>query len=369
MAKILIADDDPGDRELLRRALERTGATLIAAENGAQALDLARRERPDLIVLDIVMPVIGGDEVISLLRADDLLRETPVVVVTGVAERGKVIRIIERGPDAYLLKPFDPQELRRRVGMLLGGRRTAGVPAEAKRGTPLVAVAHPTPEVRRAVRQAFAPLRFDAMEAETGPGLLDQAHRSPPTIAFLDVELPIINGADTARRLRSLHLERPIPLVAIARFENAQLSQRLRDAGFGAVLQPAFQAWEALATADQLLGARGFIRSTFDGVGVLHVLSAERAEHQADALVTSMAEEIQVEGGCGPGWMVNLLALQDLSTSLAPLCRAFQANGISTTVDLHFITGDEGQRLLIRCGVEEGHIHGNLEAAARSVRV
>lgn len=121
--KILIVDDDPSLRDLLRLALERAGHTVICAADGALALTHAARETPDLIVLDIGLPEMDGFEVCRRLRARS---DVPVLFLT--ARDDEVDRIVglEMGADDYVTKPFSPREVVARVAAIL---RRYGAPA------------------------------------------------------------------------------------------------------------------------------------------------------------------------------------------------------------------------------------------------
>jgi DNA-binding response OmpR family regulator len=113
---ILICDDERLLRELLRASLE-DGYRCVDAEDGEAALDLARELRPDLLVLDLMMPGRSGASVLHELRADDALRETPVVVVSAWShdEARAAVAAAER----FVQKPFAPDELRAIVDDLL----------------------------------------------------------------------------------------------------------------------------------------------------------------------------------------------------------------------------------------------------------
>ena len=118
---ILIVDDDAGVRSSLAAFLQRAGFEAPTVENGAQALDRIARDRPDLVLLDVVMPVLDGRETLrSLRRTGDWL---PVILLTEVGEASERAMALEEGADDYLNKPFDPQELTARVRAVL--RRSA----------------------------------------------------------------------------------------------------------------------------------------------------------------------------------------------------------------------------------------------------
>jgi len=121
---ILIADDRPSSRELLRLVLERAGYAVVEAEDGEQALAVARTENPDLILLDLQMPGLDGYGVLSALRRDARFVHLPVLALTASAMRGDRERILAAGFTDYLAKPAGPETLRDTVARLLE-RRTS----------------------------------------------------------------------------------------------------------------------------------------------------------------------------------------------------------------------------------------------------
>jgi two-component system, OmpR family, response regulator len=123
MAKtILVCDDQPTLRTLVRAALSEGDYSIVEARDGDEALRLVRSVRPDLVVLDMVMPGRSGLDVIEEIRFDARLSRTPVVLCS--ASRRSLDRESARdyGADRYLPKPFSPVELAQIVGELLGGR-------------------------------------------------------------------------------------------------------------------------------------------------------------------------------------------------------------------------------------------------------
>jgi response regulator RpfG family c-di-GMP phosphodiesterase len=112
---ILIVDDEPSGREALESILLNQGYTLVFAAGGVEALAKAREFSPDMILLDVMMPVMDGYEVCRSLRADPRLAEVPVVMVTALDDRDSRIQGIEAGADDFITKPIDRAELRARV--------------------------------------------------------------------------------------------------------------------------------------------------------------------------------------------------------------------------------------------------------------
>lgn len=120
---VLVTDDDPDLRDILRSVLEPDGFQVLEASDGQAALDLIRGQRPDLIILDYNMPRMDGMQVCAALKQDVLLRHVPIIMLTGRGEVNQKVEGMNAGVDDYLVKPFEPQELLARVRMVL--RRTS----------------------------------------------------------------------------------------------------------------------------------------------------------------------------------------------------------------------------------------------------
>jgi CheY-like chemotaxis protein len=115
-ATILVCDDDPSLRELVRAVLG-PGYRFVEAADGTEALEIARALRPDLIVLDVMLPGLSGIEVLEAIRTDDDLRDLKVVVITAWSHAEMEAQVA--GADRFVSKPFDPDELSRAVEELL----------------------------------------------------------------------------------------------------------------------------------------------------------------------------------------------------------------------------------------------------------
>jgi two-component system OmpR family response regulator len=126
MPKILVVDDDSHIRDVIRFALAREGHTVVEAENGTRGLMLAGAEKPDLIILDIMMPELDGTEVCRRLRAGG--DRTPIVFLSSRDDEIDRVLGLELGGDDYVGKPFSPRELVSRVKAILR-RATAPAPS------------------------------------------------------------------------------------------------------------------------------------------------------------------------------------------------------------------------------------------------
>ena len=121
--RILVVDDNPVNREMLTRHVAQLGHEAADAANGRLALEWLGREACDLVLLDVLMPELDGFATLRRMRADDRLREVPVIMISGLDEIASVVQGIEAGAEDYLAKPFDPVLLRARINASLEKKR------------------------------------------------------------------------------------------------------------------------------------------------------------------------------------------------------------------------------------------------------
>ncbi len=122
MAKvILIVEDDPKSLILARDLLQVSGYKTIEATDGEQGVELARTKKPDLILMDIQMPVLDGIEATRILKADAITRNIPVLALTASAMKEEEEKILQAGCNGYVSKPFDIQEFLKTVAEYLSG--------------------------------------------------------------------------------------------------------------------------------------------------------------------------------------------------------------------------------------------------------
>lgn len=126
--RILVVDDEPDITALVAYHLAKAGYRVSTAASGPDALKAAREERPDVVVLDLMLPGVGGYQVLEALRAREETRDVGVILLTARREEADRIRGLSLGADDYLTKPFSPQELTLRVAALL---RRLAAPAVA----------------------------------------------------------------------------------------------------------------------------------------------------------------------------------------------------------------------------------------------
>lgn len=122
-SQILLVQDDDSVRRSYRVNLELDGFTVVEASNGEEALRLARQAPPDLIVLDLMLPIVDGWHALGELKTDKELSPVPVVILTGSAEESEELRALERGALAFLGKPIDIEDLLVAVRRVFAPRR------------------------------------------------------------------------------------------------------------------------------------------------------------------------------------------------------------------------------------------------------
>ena len=120
---MLVVDDNEANRDLLARRVKRQGHTVTLAEDGARALELMQKEPFDLVLLDIMMPVMNGYQVLEHLKADPILRHIPVIVISALDDMESVVKCIELGAEDYLPKPFNKVLLNARISNCLEKKR------------------------------------------------------------------------------------------------------------------------------------------------------------------------------------------------------------------------------------------------------
>jgi len=128
--RILVVDDDKQIVRLVKAYLEQSGFQVFTAYDGSIALHVIRRERPDLVVLDLMLPDQDGWDITRTIRADPNLADTPIIMLTARIEDADKIVGLELGADDYITKPFNPREVVARVRAVL--RRAIGGPAQPR---------------------------------------------------------------------------------------------------------------------------------------------------------------------------------------------------------------------------------------------
>jgi signal transduction histidine kinase/CheY-like chemotaxis protein len=197
---ILVIDDNADSREVLRRTLEDDGHAVATAPSGEAGLGLARKLRPSLILLDVVMPGMGGWAVLKELKADPELRKIPVAMVSVVDD--EIRTGFALGAAEYLTKPVERERLIEVSRNLTAGGRHA-------------LVVEDDPAARRVVVRALESAGFEVDEAANGREGLARIAAHRPDLVLLDLMMPVMHGFEFMERLRADAATRDLPVVVL----------------------------------------------------------------------------------------------------------------------------------------------------------
>jgi PAS domain S-box-containing protein len=233
--RVLVVDDEPEVRAELRAYLEGDGFDVLEAGRALDGVDLARRERPDLVTMDILLPDLDGFEAVRLLREHEETRGIPVVVVSVTRTRSSSA---ETDIAAYVTKPVDEGELLLRVhaALALQGARAP------------VLVVDDDADVRWTVTQLLARAGLETMTAADGEEALASIAARRPALVILDVAMPGLGGHEVLRRLRQEPATRSLPVIILTAGSSGAGRSELMELGAGEYVRKPFSAPELLQT-------------------------------------------------------------------------------------------------------------------------
>lgn len=235
--KILSVDDSRMIHTLINKGFAPYDVQMVFASNGAEGLEAAARERPDVILLDVTMPVMDGVECLSKLKADPALKDIPVIMLTAEAGKENVLKIAKMGVRDYIVKPFTEAAVIDRVSRIVDLKPKGAAPAAA----PAPAAAAPSPAastakkkrtvldaikilvvddsriVRRLVGAAAAVIGADCSEAEEGGAALRLLESDPAgfSLVCLDWTMPGMDGISFLRALRADLRWKTLPVLML----------------------------------------------------------------------------------------------------------------------------------------------------------
>lgn len=216
--QILVIDDDPDAVYLLEENLNSDEFNVIGTRNGREGLRLARMQKPDAILLDIVMPGADGWQVLHDLKENEETADIPVILLTIVDKKALGFRL---GASAYLLKPLDPTAVNEALRRVLGSDKNQQKHVLVVDDDPMVAVM---------LRQILPEAEFMLDAALDGQAALDAVAQSRPDIILLDIVMPRLDGFGVIEVLRANPQTRDIPIIVISAKElTHEESERLRS--------------------------------------------------------------------------------------------------------------------------------------------
>jgi PAS domain S-box-containing protein len=237
---VLVVDDDPNARELLRRHLQRGGYAVRTAANGEEAMQLARTLQPDVVTLDALMPQMDGWAVLSAMKEDAVLAEIPVIMVTIVDNQSIGFSL---GAADYLIKPIDRDRLVRAVEKCC--------PRGAPRHVLIVEDDAPTSEL---MGRALRKIDCTVTQAENGRVGLERLNEALPDAILLDLMMPEMDGFEFIAQVRAESRWRRIPVIVItAKTLTAEDLARLNGQVQHLVHKGEYSGKAVLAALDELV--------------------------------------------------------------------------------------------------------------------
>jgi two-component system cell cycle response regulator len=258
MKKVLTVDDSKVVRSMVSRHLQPYGCEVIEAANGQEGVEAARANRPDLILLDVTMPVMDGRQCLAEIRKDAATKAIPVIMLTAESGRELVVEIAKLGVNGYIVKPFQKDGFEKEVSKVLGP--PAG-PALAPVDRKAVLIVDDSDKVLEAARAALAD-GMTVLTALSGKDAVARYTEARPGVVVIDLAMPEMDGFQTLDSLKDLGKS---GFVALAVRGDATLHEKARKAGYHGVVDKPFSARElveqvhlasaAVASAEELLAA------------------------------------------------------------------------------------------------------------------
>ncbi|MEO5568642.1 MAG: response regulator [Gemmatimonadaceae bacterium] len=237
---VLVIDDDPGSRELMQRHLARAGYRTQGAAGGLAGLELARRLKPAVITLDVLMPEMDGWAVLAALKADAALADIPVIMATVLEERPLSLAL---GASDYLTKPID----RGRLEQVM------------KRFTPTdespVLIVDDDPDARALVRRLLEQQGLTPVEAGNGREALERVAERVPSLILLDLMMPEMDGFAFLHALRERPGGENIPVIVLSALELTAEHRRRLNGGVHQILMKG--SYSEAALLDELHAVLG----------------------------------------------------------------------------------------------------------------
>ena len=249
---VLVVDDDPISRDLIERALSRQGLHIEVADGGEQALRLAKKLRPDVITLDVIMPGMDGWTVLSALKADPELASIPVILLSFVGNKSLGFAL---GASDYLTKPVDGK----RLAALLNKYRRDQDCVASKKLIGQILIVEDDVATRKILRRILEKQGWAVTEADSGRSALEKLEIARPHLILLDLMLPDMDGFELIGELRKSHSRDPIPIVAITGKDLTPAESQQLNGYVARVLQKGVYSCDTL-----LRDVRSIVNDRFD---------------------------------------------------------------------------------------------------------
>jgi CheY-like chemotaxis protein len=249
MARVLVVEDDANNLDVAQRIIRASGHEALVAADGVAGLDLARVERPDAILVDLLLPRMDGWSLTRSLRTEPWAASIPIIAVSALALPSDRARAIEAGCDDFVSKPFAPAELRAILLRYFPGGpaavpvviRDGATPARGQPATPLGRVLIVDDEIANVelLARRLEAISCQTQVASSGERAIALARTEQPDLILLDVMMPGIDGWQTCRRLKAQPETADIPVIFVtARDRSEDVSKGFEVGGVDYIAKP-----------------------------------------------------------------------------------------------------------------------------------
>jgi two-component system cell cycle response regulator len=236
--KILTVDDSKTVRIIVKKAFKSYDCEILEAANGVEGLALAAKETPDLILLDVTMPVMDGVEMLTKLKADPALKGIPVMMLTAEGGRDNVLKIAKIGVRDYLVKPFKEDVLIEKAGRVIDLKPLSETPAKAKSifDPADILIVEDKPAIIQQIQEGLKHTPWKIHGVSTQGEAIDFCSRTPPDMMLVSLSLPEESAFTLFRLIRTNVKTKYTPVFALVVKTETSQQQQAQTVGFSAIV-------------------------------------------------------------------------------------------------------------------------------------
>ncbi|HTO03352.1 MAG TPA: response regulator, partial [Opitutus sp.] len=236
--KILTVDDSKTVRIIVRKAFKTYDCEILEAGNGVEGLALAAKENPDLILLDVTMPVMDGVEMLTKLKSDPALKGIPVMMLTAEGGRDNVLKIAKIGVRDYLVKPFKEDVLIEKAGRVIDLKPLSETPSKAKSifDPADILIVEDKPAIIQQIQEGLKHTPWKVHGVTTQGEAIDFCSRTPPDLMLVSLSLPEESAFTLFRLIRTNVKTKYTPVFALVVKTEIAQQQQAQTVGFSAII-------------------------------------------------------------------------------------------------------------------------------------
>jgi two-component system cell cycle response regulator len=318
--KILVIDDSEIIRLIVVKAFKQHDCVVLEAENGEAGLAVASREKPDVILLDYMMPVLDGFGTLTRLRSDAELKGTPVIMLTAEAGRDTVIKIAQLGVRGYLVKPFKGELLVERVSRVVELKSKPAAALKGKRfDDPIgILVVDDKPAIPAQVRAGLADTPWKVASVEQAGQGLDHCLNNDVDLVLASLSLPTDGAFTLFQNLRGYAKTAPIPVLGMCVRTAAAEQMRAQQSGFSGLINKPIDPVELKTKVCRTLALETSYKYFQQRDGIL-ALMLPKDFHQGVAQEVSAHLEGELVGTVDAGGDKLIIDLNSVETASLPI--------------------------------------------------